>query len=90
MPEPAEVEIFTDGACRGNPGPGGWGALMRSGKHQRELWGAAPGTTNNRMELTAVISALHALTRPSKVVVFTDSTYVMTGIAELRNAVVIW
>ena len=55
------IEIFTDGACRGNPGPGGWGVLLRSGKHEKELYGGAPDTTNNRMEMTAVIEALRAL-----------------------------
>lgn len=76
------VEIFTDGACKGNPGPGGWGALLRSGAHERELYGGDPATTNNRMELTAVIRALEALKRPSKVEVYTDSEYVMKGITE--------
>jgi ribonuclease HI len=78
--EPAIVDIFTDGACRGNPGPGGWGALLRSGAHEKELFGGEPDTTNNRMELTAVIRALDALKRPSKVRVHTDSTYVQQGI----------
>lgn len=80
MSEPGVVIIHTDGACRGNPGPGGWGAILRYGSSSKELWGGTHDTTNNRMELTAVISALHALTRPSKVRVFTDSTYVMQGI----------
>ncbi len=80
MSEPAIVDIFTDGACRGNPGPGGWGALLRSGAHEKELFGGEPDTTNNRMELTAVIRALDALKRPSKVRVHTDSTYVQQGI----------
>jgi ribonuclease HI len=75
------VDIFTDGACRGNPGPGGWGALLRSGQHEKELFGGEPDTTNNRMELTAVIRALEALTRPVKVRVHTDSTYVQQGIS---------
>jgi ribonuclease HI len=75
------VDIFTDGACRGNPGPGGWGALLRSGQHEKELFGGEPDTTNNRMELTAVIRALEALTRPVKVRVHTDSTYVHQGIS---------
>ncbi|MFI5841473.1 ribonuclease HI [Catenuloplanes sp. NPDC051500] len=76
-----EVEIFTDGACRGNPGPGGWGALLRYGKHERELRGGEAGeTTNNRMELMAPISALETLTRPSVVHIHTDSTYVRNGI----------
>ncbi len=77
-----DVDIFTDGACRGNPGPGGWGALLRSGRHERELWGGEPETTNNRMELTAVIEALRALKRPVRVRVHTDSTYVQKGISE--------
>ena len=76
------VDIFTDGACKGNPGRGGWGALLRSGRHQRELWGGEASTTNNRMELTAVIEALKALKRPVKVRVHTDSTYVQKGISE--------
>jgi ribonuclease HI len=76
------VRIYTDGACKGNPGPGGWGALLRSGTHERELYGGDPATTNNRMELTAVIRALEALTRPSKVEIYTDSEYVMKGITE--------
>jgi len=74
------VDIFSDGACRGNPGPGGWGALLRSGAKERELFGGEPDTTNNRMELTAVIRALEALKRPIKVRVHTDSTYVQQGI----------
>jgi ribonuclease HI len=80
--ETATIEIWTDGACRGNPGPGGWGALMRSGTHRRELFGGALDTTNNRMELTAVIEALAALKRPSQVVVHTDSQYVRLGITQ--------
>lgn len=75
------VEIYTDGACSGNPGPGGWGALLRYGVHRRELCGGDGGqTTNNRMELTAAIEALEALTRPSAVRLHTDSTYVRSGI----------
>jgi ribonuclease HI len=74
------VEIWTDGACKGNPGPGGWGALMRSGSHERELFGGARDTTNNRMELLAVIEALAALKRASRVIVHTDSKYVQQGI----------
>src|SRR4051794_16294957 len=77
-----QLEIFTDGACRGNPGPGGWGALLRWGKVERELWGGEPETTNNRMELTAVIKALDALTRPTRAVVHSDSTYVLQGISK--------
>ena len=75
------VEIYTDGACSGNPGPGGWGAVLLCGEHAKELYGGDPGpTTNNRMELTAAIEALNALTRPSKVLLHTDSTYVRNGI----------
>ena len=74
------VEIFTDGACKGNPGPGGWGALLRMGKHEKELSGSDPQTTNNRMELTAAIRALEALIQPCKVTLHTDSKYVMEGI----------
>ncbi len=74
------VEIFTDGACKGNPGPGGWGAVLRMGQHEKELSGAEPGTTNNRMELTAVISALRALNQPCDVQLHTDSRYVIDGI----------
>ena len=76
------IEIFTDGACRGNPGPGGWGALLRAGKHQKELWGGELDTTNNRMEMTAVIESLKALKMPSDVVLTTDSQYVRKGITE--------
>lgn len=78
----AEVEIFTDGACSGNPGPGGWGAILRAGGNERELHGGEPQTTNNRMELTAVIRALEALKRPVRVCVWTDSQYVQKGISE--------
>lgn len=77
-----KVEIYTDGACRGNPGPGGWGALMVSGKHQKEIFGGEAHTTNNRMELTAVIEALSALKRPCEVILHTDSQYVQKGITE--------
>ncbi len=76
------VEIYTDGACRGNPGPGGWGALLIAGAHRKTLHGGDPETTNNRMELTAAIEALNALTRPCKVNLHTDSRYVMQGITE--------
>jgi ribonuclease HI len=76
------VEIYTDGACRGNPGPGGWAATLESGEHLRELSGAEADTTNNRMELTAVIRALEALKRPVKARVHTDSEYVRRGITE--------
>ncbi|AKE51589.1 ribonuclease HI [Kangiella geojedonensis] len=74
------IEIFTDGACKGNPGPGGWGALLRYGKHEKKLYGGELDTTNNRMELTAAIEALKALKRPSKVELTTDSVYVKNGI----------
>ncbi len=76
------VEIYSDGACRGNPGPGGWGVLLRFGKTEKELWGGEADTTNNRMELTAVIRALEALKQPSRARVFTDSQYVQKGISE--------
>ena len=77
-----KVEIFTYGACKGNPGRGGWGALLLAGGHKRELFGGEPNTTNNRMELKAVIEALTALKRPCEVVVHTDSQYVQKGISE--------
>jgi len=78
-----QVIIYTDGACKGNPGPGGWGALLRfENGSRRELGGAAPATTNNRMELTAVIEALRALTRPCQVDFYMDSEYVRKGITE--------
>lgn len=73
------VEVWTDGACKGNPGPGGWGALLIAGAREKELWGGEPATTNNRMELTAVIEALRALRRPCDVRLHVDSTYVMQG-----------
>lgn len=73
------VEIFTDGACKGNPGPGGWGALLRMGETERELAGSEAQTTNNRMEMTAVIEALNALKRPCHVALHTDSKYVIDG-----------
>jgi ribonuclease HI len=76
------VEIYTDGACRGNPGPGGWGVLLRYNSQEKELWGGEAGTTNNRMELMAAIRALEALKRPSQVKLYTDSIYVMKGITE--------
>jgi ribonuclease HI len=76
------VEIFTDGACSGNPGPGGWGALLRFGDVEKELSGGENPTTNNRMELTAAIMGLEALTRPSVVKLYTDSQYVQKGISE--------
>jgi ribonuclease HI len=73
------IDLFTDGACSGNPGPGGWGAILRSGGHERELCGGEAATTNNRMELTAVIEGLKALKAPSSVTIHTDSRYVMDG-----------
>ena len=76
------VEIYTDGACRGNPGPGGWAALLLLGEHEREISGAEAQTTNNRMELTAAIRALEALKRPIKGRIYTDSQYVRQGILE--------
>ena len=76
------VNIFTDGACSGNPGSGGWGAILRYGKAEKEISGGEYNTTNNRMELMAAISALESLTRPSHVVLYTDSTYVKNGISK--------
>jgi ribonuclease HI len=81
-----EVTIWTDGACKGNPGPGGWGALLKSGAHERELWGGERLTTNNRMELTAVIEALAALEGRSKVTLVLDSEYVKNGITSWIHA----
>ena len=80
------VVIYTDGACSGNPGPGGWGAVLMAKGKERELWGGEPATTNNRMELMAAIQALEALTRPCKVELHTDSQYVRTGISEWISA----
>jgi len=77
-----KVVIYTDGACSGNPGPGGWGAILISGEHERELWGGDGATTNNRMEIMAAIQALEALKRPCKVELHTDSQYLRTGISE--------
>jgi ribonuclease HI len=77
-----EVEIHTDGACRGNPGPGGWGAVLRTVDHEKEIWGGEPATTNNRMELTAAIRALEALKGPCRVQAYTDSEYLRRGISE--------
>jgi ribonuclease HI len=74
------VEIFTDGACKGNPGPGGWGALLRVGRREKEISGGEPNTTNNRMELTAAIRALEALIEPCNVILHSDSKYVLDGI----------
>ena len=76
----SKIFIYTDGACSGNPGPGGWGALLQYGDHKKELSGGCEDSTNNRMELTAVIAALGALKRKSQVVLFTDSTYVKNGV----------
>ncbi len=76
------VVIFTDGSCRGNPGPGGWGAILIHGDHEREIWGGEAATTNNRMELTAAIEALVALKRPCRVELHTDSQYVKNGITQ--------
>ncbi|MGZ0189341.1 MAG: ribonuclease HI [Alphaproteobacteria bacterium] len=84
-PKSLTVEIFTDGACSGNPGPGGWGAILRCGDADKELSGGEEQTTNNRMELMAAIAALEALKRPSTVVLTTDSTYVRDGIAKWIN-----
>lgn len=81
-PNQDHVEIYTDGACSGNPGPGGWGVLMLSGEHEKELSGGEFDTTNNRMELTAAIEALNGLKRPCRVNLYTDSTYVKNGITE--------
>ena len=77
-----KVTIFTDGACRGNPGPGGWGAILRKDDHEKELQGAVRETTNNRMELMAAICALEALKRPCDITLTTDSQYVRKGITE--------
>ena len=76
------ITIFTDGSCRGNPGPGGWGAILIAGEKEREIWGGEAATTNNRMELTAAIEALNALKRPCRVELHTDSQYVKNGITE--------
>lgn len=75
-----KIEIYTDGACSGNPGPGGWGALLRSGDHEKEMSGGEADTTNNRMEMMAVIKALESLKKPSEVDLYTDSKYVMDGV----------
>lgn len=77
-----EVVIYTDGACKGNPGPGGWGVWLKSGSHEKELFGGEANTTNNRMELMAVIEGLRALKRPCKVLLYLDSQYVRQGITE--------
>ncbi len=78
----ARVDVFTDGACSGNPGPGGWGAILCSGAHEKEISGGERLTTNNRMELMAAIRALEAITKPATVVIHTDSKYVMDGITQ--------
>lgn len=80
------VEIYADGACKGNPGPGGWGAILQAGGKQKELFGGEPATTNNRMELMAVIRALESLKRPCAVTLFTDSQYVQKGMTEWIHA----
>ena len=77
-----KVEIFTDGACKGNPGPGGWGALLRMGRHEKEMSGGEPATTNNRMEMTAAIRALQALIEPCEVLLHTDSRYLIDGMTK--------
>ncbi len=76
------VELFTDGACKGNPGPGGWGALLRLGQHEKELSGADPDTTNNRMEMMAAIKGLGALIEPCEVEIYSDSKYLIDGITK--------
>jgi ribonuclease HI len=81
----AEVVIYTDGACSGNPGPGGWGAILQYGDTEKELFGGDPATTNNRMELMAAIQALEALKRPTAVTLYTDSKYVHDGITKWIN-----
>jgi ribonuclease HI len=78
--KPPAVEIFTDGACSGNPGPGGWGAILRAGAHEKEISGGEIATTNNRMEITAAIRALQSLKQPSAVTLHTDSRYLLDGI----------
>lgn len=80
--DPQPVTIYTDGACRGNPGPGGWGVTLSRGRQYKELHGGDPSTTNNRMELTAAIKALQALKRPLPVILYTDSKYVVQGITQ--------
>ena len=77
-----KVEIFTDGACKGNPGPGGWGAILRYGTTEKEIYGASKNTTNNIMELTAVIESLKNLNKPCELIITTDSKYVKNGITE--------
>ncbi len=82
QPQQPLVEAWTDGACKGNPGPGGWGVLLKSGPHEKTMHGGALHTTNNRMELIAVIEAIKALKRPSKLVIHTDSSYVQQGMSQ--------
>ncbi len=84
--KPTVVDIFTDGACKGNPGPGGWGVLLRYRGHEKEMSGGEPSTTNNRMELMAVIRALESLKRPCRIRLHTDSQYVQKGISEWIHA----
>jgi ribonuclease HI len=78
----ADVDAYVDGACSGNPGPGGWGVLLRTGSHEKELYGGEAATTNQRMELTAAIEALKALKRPCRITIHSDSKYVVTGMTE--------
>lgn len=82
MTNTTTVHLYTDGACKGNPGPGGWGVLLRYGRHEKELCGGEADTTNNRMELTAIIQGLAALKRPCAVVIYTDSQYVKNGMEQ--------
>lgn len=77
-----KVQLITDGACRGNPGPGGWAAILRYGRHRKELWGSEPQTTNNRMELRAAVEGLRALKEPCEVEIITDSEYLKKGVTE--------
>jgi ribonuclease HI len=86
MTEKPEVTIYTDGSCQGNPGPGGWGALLRYGKHEKMLSGGEKDTTNNRMELMAALEALRALNAPCQVTLFTDSEYLKKGVTEWMPA----
>jgi len=85
MTDLPDVTIYTDGACHGNPGPGGWGAILRFGRHEKEICGSKPETTNNQMELMAAVEALQALNRPCRVDFFTDSEYLKRGITEWMN-----
>ena len=86
MANPDSIEIFTDGACSGNPGPGGWGAVLHWRGHEKEIKGGAPETTNNRMEMMAAIRALESLKRPAQVRIHTDSTYLRNGITKWIQA----